>query len=71
MVSRAQVREALTGPVSSLKTPFKRDGAIDYQGLRKLIDGNLDGGSKSSLLTYGDSLFSLITDDEIADVTKE
>ena len=70
MVSRSQVREALTGPVSSLKTPFKRDGAIDYQGLRKLIDGNLDGGSKSSLLTYGDSLFSLITDDEIADVTK-
>ena len=70
MISRAQVREALTGPVSSLKTPFKRDGAIDYHGLRKLIDGNLDGGSKSSLLTYGDSLFSLITDNEIADVTK-
>lgn len=70
MVSRSQVREALTGPVSSLKTPFKRDGEIDYQGLRKLIDGNLEGGSRSSLLTYGDSLFSLITDDEIADVTK-
>ena len=70
MKSRAEIREALTGPVASLTTPFTRDEEIDYQGLRKLIDGNLDGGSKSSLLTYGDSLFSLMTDDEIADVTK-
>ena len=70
MISREEVREALTGPIASLKTPFTRGGEIDYPGLRRLIDRNLDGGSSSSLLTYGDSLFTLMTDDEIADVTR-
>ena len=70
MISREEVREKLTGPIASLTTPFTRDGEIDYLGLRKLIDGNLEGGSNSSLLTYGDSLFSLMTDDEIAEVTR-
>ena len=70
MISREEVREKLTGPIASLTTPFTSDGEIDYPGLRKLIDGNLEGGSHSSLLTYGDSLFSLMTDDEIADVTR-
>ncbi len=70
MTSREEVREKLTGPIASLTTPFTRDGEIDYPGLRKLIDGNLEGGSNSSLLTYGDSLFSLMTDDEIAEVTR-
>lgn len=70
MTSAEEVREALTGPIASLTTPFTRDGDIDYPGLRKLIDRNLEGGTKSALLTYGDSLFSLMTDDEIADVTR-
>ena len=70
MISLEEVREKLTGPIASLTTPFTRDGEIDYPGLRKLIDGNLEGGSNSSLLTYGDSLFSLMTDDEIAEVTR-
>ena len=70
MISREEVREALTGPIASLKTPFTRDGEIDYPGLRRLIDRNLEGGSKSSLLTSGDSLFTLLTDDEIAEVTR-
>lgn len=70
MMSREEVRDALTGPIASLKTPFTRDGAIDYHGLRRVIDTNLEGGSKTSLLTYGDSLFSLMVDDEIAEVTR-
>ena len=70
MISRAEVREALTGPVASLSTPFTRDGDVDYAGLRKLIDGNLAGGSKSALLTYGASLYTLLSDDEIAEVTR-
>jgi 4-hydroxy-tetrahydrodipicolinate synthase len=70
MISKAEVREGLTGPVASLSTPFTRDGDVDYAGLRKLVDGNLEGGSRSVLLTYGDSLFTLLTDDEIAEVTR-
>ena len=70
MISREEVREHLTGPIASLNTVFNRDGSIDYDGLRSLIDADISGGSKTILLTYGDSLFSLLADDEIADVTR-
>lgn len=68
--SRDEVRESLTGPIASLKTPFYRDGSIDYDSLRVIIEANEHGGSKASLLTYGDSLFSLLVDEEIVQVTK-
>lgn len=70
MISHAEVRERLTGPVASLNTPFNQDGSIDYDGLRSLIDADIAGGSNAMLLTAGDSLFTLLTDDEIADVTR-
>ena len=70
MISREQVRHHLSGPIASLSTVFNRDGSIDYDGLRSLIDADISGGTKTILLTWGDSLFSLLTDDEIAEVTK-
>ena len=69
-ISHEEVRESLTGPLASLRVPFNRDGAIDYDGLANLIDRIMNAGSKTVLLTYGDSLFSVLTDDEIAEVTK-
>ena len=54
----------------SVHTPFMRDGAIDYDSLRGLVDRGIEAGSTTMLLTYGDSLFSLLTDDEVAVVTK-
>lgn len=70
MITLDDVRAALTGTVSSLHIPFRRDGAIDYDGLRGVIDHAIAAGSGTMLLTYGDSLYSLLTDDEVADVTK-
>ena len=70
MITREQVRHNLSGPIASLSTVFNRDGSIDYDGLRSLIDADILGGTKTILLTWGDSLFSLLTDDEIAEVTK-
>jgi 4-hydroxy-tetrahydrodipicolinate synthase len=56
--------------VRPFEPPFTFDGEVDYAGLRKLVDGNLVGGSNSALLTYGDSLFTLLSDDEISEVTR-
>lgn len=70
MISREEVREHLSGPIASLNTVFNRDGSIDYKGLRNLIDADIAGGTKTILLTDGDSLFSLLTDNEIAEVTR-
>jgi len=71
MLSREEVRQALTGPVVSLHTPFHRNGDIDYEGVRRIIDYAVDeGGSRAVILTAGDSLFTVLSDDEIAELTK-
>ena len=70
MPSLQELRTLLTGPVMSVHTPFTREGAIDYDSLRGLVDKGIDAGSTTMLLTYGDSLYSLLTDDEVADVTR-
>lgn len=70
MVDRDAVREGLTGPVTSVSVPFNQDGTIDYAGLRTCLDFYIGGGSGAMILTYGDSLYSLLSDQEIADVTR-
>lgn len=69
-MDRQQVRESLTGPVASVRTPFNQDGGIDFAGLRNYVEFCISAGSRSIVLTYGDSLYSVLTDDEIAEVTK-
>jgi 4-hydroxy-tetrahydrodipicolinate synthase len=69
-IDRAWVRDCVTGPFSAVHPLFTRDGALDWDGLRTEIDHNLAAGSKTMLLTYGDSLHSLLTDQEVADVLK-
>jgi 4-hydroxy-tetrahydrodipicolinate synthase len=67
----AQFKKSLTGPCISVRTPFTRDGNIDYDALRMQIDFSIEGGANAVILTYGDSLFSLLTDEEIAQLTKK
>jgi len=71
MLSREEVRQALTGPVVALHTPFLKNGDIDYEGARRIIDYTVDeAGSKTIILTIGDSLFTILSDDDIAELTK-
>lgn len=70
MSSMQELRSLLTGPVMSVHTPFFKDGEIDFDSLRGLVDRGIEAGSTTMLLTYGDSLFSLLTDDEVAEVTR-
>jgi len=64
-------KKGLTGPVISVRTPFDKDGNIDYEALRKQIDFSIEGGANAVILTYGDSLYSLLSDKEIARLTRE
>ena len=71
MLNREEVRHALTGPVIALHTPFHRNGDIDYEGVRRIIDYTVDeGGSRAVILTAGNSLFTILSDDEIAELTR-
>lgn len=70
MMTAEEVRQALTGPVASISTPFKQDGSIDWHSLRGMVDFIIESGGKTVLLTCGDSLYTLLTDDEITEVTR-
>ncbi len=70
MPSTCEVRGLLSGPVMSLHTPFCEDGTIDFAGLRGLVERGIAAGSTTMLLTYGDSLYSLLTDGEVGEATR-
>lgn len=63
-------KKKLAGPCLSIRTPFDKDGNIDYKSLQKQIEFGLNGGTNSVILTFGDSLISLLTEVEIAELTK-
>src|SRR5262249_15065755 len=69
-IDRAWVRESLTGPFSAVHPLFARDGSLDYDGIRTEIEHNLAAGSRTMLLTYCDSLHTLLTVEEVADVLR-
>src|SRR5258706_3949067 len=68
--SRNEIRAALTGTIFSICTPFFRDGSIDYVGLSQQIDWIIAAGAGTVLLTAGDSHYIILSDQEIADVTR-
>jgi dihydrodipicolinate synthase/N-acetylneuraminate lyase len=65
-----QIRSMVEGPVNSIPTPFKRDGAIDWDGVAAIVERGIVGGSRVSLLTYGDSQFDFLSDDEVCELTR-
>ncbi|MCC6682672.1 MAG: dihydrodipicolinate synthase family protein [Phycisphaeraceae bacterium] len=64
------LRDPLTGPCPSVRTPFTSEGEIDEQALLRQLERMLDGGARCVILTAGDSLFSLLDDSEIEWLTR-
>jgi len=69
-MNREAIQQALSGPIASIRTPFDRNGNIDYAGLRRCVDFDIEAGTGALLITWGDSLFSLLSDAEIGEVTR-
>lgn len=69
-MDRNYFKEQVTGPIVSINTPFLKNGDIDYEGLGNFIDFAIDAGSRSLLFTPGDSLYIVLTDEEVAELTK-
>jgi len=70
MKDRDELRQLLACPVASTPTTFNRDGSIDFDGLRNFIDFTIAGGTTTIMLTYGDSLYTSLTDREVEEVTR-
>ena len=69
-MDRARFKHHFTGPLCSINTPFREDGAIDYDGLRRFVDAAIAGGARTILFTPGDSLYAVLSEQEIADLTR-
>ncbi len=69
-LDRDWVRRSLSGPISAVHPLFERDGSLDFAGLRNEIEHNLAAGSGVMLLTYGDSLHSLLSDAEVGELLR-
>ncbi len=69
-MSHDLMTERLSGPIASVRVPFLPSGDIDATGLAGYIDRCVANGATALALTYGDSLYSLLTDDEVGVVTR-
>ena len=69
-MDRNTVRSNLSGPLASVILPFNEDGSVDEEGLRRFIDVSIEGGSRTIILTAGDSHYICLSDEEIAEVTR-
>ncbi len=65
-----RIKQALAGPIPSIRTPFRRDGSIDYDGLRRMVEFDIAAGAGALLITGGDSLFALLSDRDVGDLTR-
>src|SRR6478735_12463919 len=65
-----ELRARVQGPVNSIYTTFTRAGALDWPGIRATIEAGIAGGSGVGLLTYGDSQFDFLSDQEVAALTR-
>jgi len=70
MLTVQQVRDGVSGPLASIRTPFNQDGSIDYAGVKRQIDFALENGCPCALLTAGDSHCVCMSDAEIAQVNR-
>lgn len=70
MLDREETRQRLTGFVPSFHTIFDRDGAIDWDGCRRFIEFLIEAGSQSIMITPGDSLYALLSDQEVVDINR-
>ena len=58
------VKEALSGPVPSVCPSFLPDNELDWDSMANNVDFLIASGAKTLLITYGDSLLSILSDDE-------
>ncbi len=63
-------RQPLTSPIPSIRTPFLKNGDVDYRGLREIVEFCIVSGAQALMLTAGDSHYLCLSDEEIEEVTR-
>ena len=65
-----ELRRALDSPIPSIRTPFTGEGGVDFDGVRAQVDFAIAGQARTLMVTWGDSQFSVLTDEQIAELVK-
>jgi len=69
-MNRSEAKTLFSGPIPSIRTPFLKDGEIDFAGLARIVDRCIAGGARALMLTAGDSHWICMSEAEIAAVTQ-
>jgi len=69
-MDRSAVRAHLHGPISSIRTPFTQSGQVDHDALHHQVQTLIEHGSRTALLTAGDSHLLSLVDAELVAVTR-
>lgn len=69
-MNRSEAKDIFAGPIPSIRTPFARDGEIDFRALAGLVDHCMVNGARALMLTAGDSHWMCLSEQEIAEVHK-
>ena len=69
-MTRQAIRDALTGPLDTIRTPFEQDGSIDYPAMGRMIDLMIDAGCGATILTAGNSQFQCMNEQEIKEMAR-
>jgi len=69
-MNRSEAKDIFSGPIPSIRTPFRSDGDIDFPGLAKIVDGCIANAYRAIMLTAGDSHWACMSEAEIAAVTQ-
>ncbi|MFR1358132.1 MAG: hypothetical protein ACLSBB_12945 [Ruthenibacterium lactatiformans] len=70
MMDRKEAMERMIGPVPSISIPFTQDGEVDYRGLADFVEFLVANKTSTLLITLADSLFSILSDAEIEEITR-
>ncbi len=72
MLSKLKRRflEEVKGPVFPIPTPFKENGDVDYDGLRRYVGFLLEQGAKTIMVTVGTSRFNILAVEEMQEVNR-
>ena len=65
-----EIKAAIDCPVPSVSTPFLENGDIDWRSLDRIVDFLIGNGARALLVTNGDSLLSVLSDQETAELNR-
>src|SRR5689334_9068315 len=70
LLTPAEFKEQLVGPIVVIGTPFKADGGIDHDGVREMVRRGLANDARVFALTAGDSFYHELSIDEAKSLTR-